>query len=78
MDVQTEAPRPTRLVALQSFSNTHSEHVVLQSVQRFSDADCRLHLNNTSEPLRPFVVNLPSFPSCVVCSWFLCDWWLLL
>ena len=30
-------------------------------------------------PLRPFVVNLPSDPnpSCVVCSWFLCDWWLL-
>jgi len=30
-------------------------------------------------PLRPFVVNLPSYPnpSCVVCSWFLCDWWLL-
>ena len=34
LDIQTDAPRPTRVVALQSFSNTdiHTGHVVLQSV----------------------------------------------
>jgi len=50
--------------------------VVLQSIQRISEAVCRLRLK---KQLRPFVVNLPSYPnpSCVVCSWFLCDWWLL-
>jgi len=34
LDIQTEAPRPTRVVTLQSFSNTHvhTGHVVLQSV----------------------------------------------
>jgi len=52
LDIQTEAPRPTRLVALQSFSNTHTGHVVLQSVQHFSEAVCRLQLNNTVTPIR--------------------------
>jgi len=28
LDVQTEAPRPTRLVTLQSFSNTHTGHMI--------------------------------------------------
>ena len=32
LDIQTEAPRHTRLVALQSFSNTHTGRVVWQSV----------------------------------------------
>jgi len=34
LDIQTEAPRPTRVVALQSFSDTHihTGNVVLQSV----------------------------------------------
>ena len=52
LDVQSEAPWPTRLVALQSFSNTHTGHVVLQSFQRVSDAVCRLHMNNTVTPIR--------------------------
>jgi len=52
LDIQTEASRPTRLVALQSFSITHTGHVVLQSVQRFSEAVCRLQLNNTVMPIR--------------------------
>jgi len=33
-------PRPTRLAALRSFSNTHTVHVFLQSIQRFSEAVC--------------------------------------
>jgi len=45
-------PTPTRLVALQSFSNTHTGHVVLQSVQRFNEAVCRLQLNNTVTSIR--------------------------
>jgi len=53
LDIQTEAPWPTRLVALQSFSNnTHTGHVVLQSVQRFSEAVCRLQLNNSVTLIR--------------------------
>jgi len=62
--------------ALGPSSDTHTVHVVLQSVQRFSEAVCRLQLNNG---LRPFAVNMPSYPNpgCVVCSRFLCDWWLL-
>jgi len=51
-DIHTEAPRPTRLVALQSFSNTHTGHEALQSVQRFSEAVCRLQLNNIVTPIR--------------------------
>jgi len=45
LDIQTHAPRPTRLAALRSFSNTHTVH--LQSDQRFSEAASRLQLNNT-------------------------------
>jgi len=52
LDVQTEVPRPTHLVALQYFSNTHTGHVVSQSVQLFSDAVCWLQLNNTVMPIR--------------------------
>jgi len=52
LDIQTEAPRPTRLVTLQSFSNTHTGHVVLQSVQRLSEAVCRLNLNKIVMPIR--------------------------
>jgi len=52
LDIQTEAPRPTRLVALQSFSDTHTGHVVLQPVQGFNEAVCRLQLNNTLAPIR--------------------------
>ena len=53
LDIRTEAPRPTRVVALQSFSNAHIHigHVVLQS-QRFSEAVCKLQLNNTVTPIR--------------------------
>jgi len=52
LDIQTEATRPTCLVAQQSFSNTHTRHVVLQSIQRFSEAVCRLQLNSTVTPIR--------------------------
>jgi len=66
LDIQTQVPRHTRLAALRSSSNRHN--VVLQSVQRFSEAVCRLQLHNS---LRLFLVNLPSYPNpgCVVCLW---------
>jgi len=49
LDTETQAPRPTSVAAynLLAFGNSHTVHVVLQSVQHFSEAVCRLQLNKT-------------------------------
>jgi len=77
LDIQTEALRPTGLVALQSFSNTCTGHVVLQSVQRFSETVCSLQTVQYRYAHLWVTCHLTPNPNCVVCSSFLCDWWLL-
>jgi len=51
-DQKFVASRVGQCMQLQSFSNAHTGHVVLQSVQRFSEAACRLQPNNTFTPIR--------------------------
>ena len=78
LDIQTEAPRSTRLVPLQSFSNT--ELILDMWFCNLFNVSVRQSVGYIwTKPLRPFVVILPSYPnpSCVFCSWFLGDLWLL-